>query len=119
MPAQSLVYTPGPSSAPLGPLSIIIIPCKCCQRSVWYKLGIMGDQTPKVKERRRKEKRKIQKLREFGWCGMNPGNSPGVKTSITPTPDGGQIKLMLLTFTPKSISGRSSACRPPSVRPSP
>lgn len=57
MPAQSLVYTPGPSSAPLGPLSIIIIPCKCCQRSVWYKLGIMGDQTPKVKERRRKEKR--------------------------------------------------------------
>lgn len=75
MPAQSLVYTPGPLVSSSVPLSIIIIPCKCCQRSVWYKLGIMGDQTPKNegKERKRKEKRKVQKLRALGWCEMSPG----------------------------------------------
>lgn len=47
MPAQvTRIYPRAPILLPsLGPLPIM--PCKCCQRSVWYKLGIMGDQTPK------------------------------------------------------------------------
>lgn len=72
MPAQSLVYVmtrASPCLLPRAPCQSSIIPCKCCQRSVWYKLGIMGDQTPKIegKEKKRR-KQKIQNSAHLGVC---------------------------------------------------
>lgn len=71
MPAQvTRIYPRAPILLPsLGPLPIM--PCKCCQRSVWYKLGIMGDRTPKNegKEKKRKKRKSKDSAQPSWWEG--------------------------------------------------
>lgn len=82
MPAQSLVYVmtrASPCLLPRAPCQSSIIPCKCCQRSVWYKLGIMAIRLQKLKERRRKEENRKSKTPRTWVCAVNPRSPPGVR----------------------------------------